>query len=62
MGNKDIISNGLNLRVTISQGVVTCDGNANVDEVIARADKAMYKAKRNGRNRVEQAIIINRKD
>lgn len=57
VGNKDIISNGLSIRVTISQGVVTCDGNAIVDDLIARADKVMYQAKRNGRNRVEQAII-----
>ena len=57
VGNKDITSNGLSIRVTISQGVLTCDGNANVDDLVARADKAMYQAKKNGRNRVEQAII-----
>ena len=55
IGDKDILVNGSSIRVTISQGVVTWDGNMSVDELIARADQALYQAKENGRNRVEKA-------
>ncbi len=36
-----------------SFGVSTYNGDENIDKVIARADNALYKAKANGRNRVE---------
>ncbi len=40
--------------VTISIGVATCQGeDTDVDDVIARADRALYRAKAAGRNRVE---------
>jgi diguanylate cyclase (GGDEF)-like protein len=39
--------------ITASFGVSVYDGDENINEVIARADKALYKAKVNGRNRVE---------
>lgn len=39
--------------ITASFGVTVYDGDENIDIVIARADKALYKAKVNGRNRVE---------
>jgi diguanylate cyclase (GGDEF)-like protein len=40
-------------RVTASIGVVTAgDSDSNFDDVVARADRAMYKAKNSGRNRV----------
>ncbi len=45
---------GIALDVTVSVGVAAVRPSANsVDEVLARADKAMYRAKQNGRNRVE---------
>jgi diguanylate cyclase (GGDEF)-like protein len=56
VGETDFSINGSKMRVTVSQGVVTGDGNANVDDLIAMADKAMYQAKDNGRNRVEQTL------
>jgi len=43
--------------VTISQGVATWNGDANTDDLIAMEDEALYRAKENGRNRVEQALV-----
>lgn len=39
--------------LSASFGVSIYDGDENIDKVIARADNALYKAKANGRNRVE---------
>ena len=38
---------------TASFGVASFKGNENVNEIVKRADDALYKAKNNGRNRVE---------
>lgn len=54
----DFPINGSNIQVTVSQGVVTWDGHTKADDLIARADKALYQAKENGRNRVEQYFLI----
>jgi diguanylate cyclase (GGDEF)-like protein len=43
------------LRVTASLGVATLNSNENKEVLLARADQAMYLAKRKGRNRVEVA-------
>jgi len=56
IGETAFFVDGSKIRVTASQGVVTGDGNANVDDLMAMADKAMYQAKDNGRNRVEQTF------
>jgi len=56
IGETAFFVDGSKIRVTVSQGVVTGDGNANVDDLMAMADKAMYQAKDNGRNRVEQTF------
>ncbi len=40
-------------RVTISFGVSILKNEKNIDELIEKADKALYKAKQNGRNRIE---------
>ena len=39
--------------VTVSIGLAAHLKNESIDRTISRADEAMYKAKRNGRNRVE---------
>ena len=41
--------------VTVSLGVALLSHDENGNEVLARADAALYKAKKNGRNRVESA-------
>src|SRR5207248_878856 len=38
---------------TVSIGLATCSEETALAEAIARADKALYRAKRGGRNRVE---------
>lgn len=40
-------------RVTVSIGLAEHKQNEDIDKTISRADEAVYKAKRNGRNRVE---------
>lgn len=44
---------GKSLPITVSFGVAALAPDASVEEVIARADAALYKAKEHGRNRVE---------
>ncbi len=47
--------NGLDQPITVSIGVAVWQPDDNCKTIIARADAAMYRAKRNGRNRVEIA-------
>lgn len=55
-----ITVNQQNIRVTISIGVASYpDDGKSIEELISRADGALYEAKRNGRNRIEYA---NRRD
>ncbi|MEJ2655626.1 MAG: diguanylate cyclase [Desulfobacterales bacterium] len=53
---KDANVDGINVPFTISQGLATGNGETTVDQLIALADKALYRAKENGRNRVEKAL------
>ena len=40
------------LSVTASFGVATCTPDDSIDALMVRADKALYEAKENGRNRI----------
>ena len=44
--------NGVNLSVTASIGVTELQGDESLERLIARADRALYRAKQSGRNRV----------
>ena len=45
---------GMHIQVTISAGVTTCNPTtATLDELLTRADQALYQAKRLGKNRLE---------
>ncbi len=46
---------GAHATATVSIGIACGSPSAKVDELIARADTALYRAKANGRNRVEAA-------
>ncbi len=40
-------------RITVSMGVAVAEEATEIEELLSRADAALYRAKRNGRNRVE---------
>lgn len=42
-------------QITVSMGVAVGSGPVKMEELLSRADDALYQAKRNGRNRVESA-------
>lgn len=48
---------GVSIPFTISQGLATCNGELTADELIAKADEALYRAKQNGRNCVDKASL-----
>jgi diguanylate cyclase (GGDEF)-like protein len=49
------------LWVTLSIGIATAhSGDRDFDMLLSRADQALYKAKHNGRNRVEAEIATSR--
>ena len=53
VGNHDFVFEGHKLSVTVSVGIAEMDNeNKEMDRLIARADEALYKAKKDGRNRV----------
>ena len=61
-GVADIMHSGLGIpsgvAITVSGGVATCPRDAtDLDNLVRRADEALYEAKRAGRNRIVQAGI-----
>jgi diguanylate cyclase (GGDEF)-like protein len=48
-----LIYKELNVNVTISLGITSLKDDDTPDSFIARADKALYEAKKNGKNRIE---------
>jgi len=53
VSKKDIIYSGVSIKITISIGISQLDaGDADVEQTLNRADKALYIAKESGRNRV----------
>ncbi|MGN6551281.1 MAG: GGDEF domain-containing protein [Pararhizobium sp.] len=52
IGSLKIVSGNVTLRVTVSIGLAVWDGQESGDDLYRRADKQLYAAKRQGRNRV----------
>ena len=50
------------LSVTVSIGIATSSDRTSPDQVMQAADKALYRAKTNGRNRIETAATPRRRD
>jgi diguanylate cyclase (GGDEF)-like protein len=53
MAGKPCEFRGTELTVTVSQGIAAWTPGDRVDDLLRKADEALYRAKRNGRNRVE---------
>ncbi|MEA5445917.1 GGDEF domain-containing protein [Gammaproteobacteria bacterium AB-CW1] len=53
VGNQDFKTSAGRLSLTISLGLAINEGTEDAEAVVTRADKALYEAKRNGRNRTE---------
>lgn len=49
-----------NIQATVSIGVASADGCDTFDELLARADRALYRAKKAGRARVSREVEVNR--
>jgi two-component system, cell cycle response regulator len=56
VASQPVVSQGVEEAITMSMGVAVsdCSGRKEVEKLLDRADKALYKAKEKGRNRVEQ--------
>ncbi len=55
MADTAITAGDTHIHQTISLGIASFQGGDDIDAVISRADEALYRAKHNGRNRVEVA-------
>jgi diguanylate cyclase (GGDEF)-like protein len=53
---REIVSHGSRFRVTLSGGVAhRASGSEDMDALMKAADAGLYRAKKAGRNRIEQA-------
>lgn len=50
------LPDGEELHITVSMGIAQWDGKESIQQFIERADQALYRAKHNGRDRVELAV------
>lgn len=57
MGHKWQGANGQRLEITTSAGVSECCADDDLNSSINRADRALYRSKEHGRNRVEQEAV-----
>lgn len=58
---EDNMPSGFEKKITISLGVATClNSSVSVSQMIKESDSALYKAKRNGKNRAEFVLIIDK--
>ncbi len=57
VAEKPFLFNDKEISATISLGVSTINPETSLSEIINLADQAMYKAKQNGRNRVESQLM-----
>jgi diguanylate cyclase (GGDEF)-like protein len=51
-------ASGVPVAVSVSIGLATCNGQETVSELLNRADRALYQAKAEGRNRVVPAASM----
>jgi diguanylate cyclase (GGDEF)-like protein len=57
VSDEPFVVSGQSLKVTISIGIARCESPADkADDILGRADAALYEAKRAGRNRVAYAM------
>lgn len=57
VSDEPFVASGQSLKVTISIGIARCESPADkADDILGRADAALYEAKRAGRNRVAYAM------
>jgi two-component system, cell cycle response regulator len=56
IASQPVVSQSVEEAITMSMGVAVsdCTGRKEVEKLLSRADKALYQAKKSGRNRVEQ--------
>lgn len=52
IADEEVIIGGERLCITVSQGVVNCGRHESEDEIIRKADEALYQVKESGRNKV----------
>jgi two-component system, cell cycle response regulator len=53
IADEEFRAEGTTMRITVSQGVAVLDRNDTMDDLIRKADEALYRVKKSGRNRTE---------